>query len=261
MSDTKRTPVLFISAGRPERHKWSGAKGASCNIVAYPAYQDGKDWLSFRHRWDDPPAQCFDDLMIHIFCSDSTESTGSWMLNFGYKTEHSHEFIKLERAEAMVKTLRRINKAYEKLHDTDLRPRSLGQDLRLYAQAIGCKQMMMEDWWNPSNYASAVDTIDEIYLKLCQKCKLLAGKGDPTTMYTAAVEDFDGFGTETVEWTRWATKQGDRYRKVLIQPQHYEWQTTRYLSGNRTALDEEEFRNSINSGLLVAWESNVEQAV
>lgn len=59
--------------------------------------------------------------------------------------------------------------------------------------------------------------------------------------YTAASEKYDGFGTQTVEVTEYKTKNGEAIRKVSIPEKSYEWQTSRYSSGNRPAFSQQDF--------------------
>lgn len=64
------------------------------------------------------------------------------------------------------------------------------------------------------------------------------------TYFTAAPDDFDGFGTRTVRFTSYLNHRGRRLREVEIENQHLEWQLSRYGSGlfrayDATAFEEE----------------------
>lgn len=52
------------------------------------------------------------------------------------------------------------------------------------------------------------------------------------TLYTSAPLVYDGFGTETLRVVGHDTRNREPVREVAIEAEHYEWQTTRYLSGS-----------------------------
>lgn len=64
--------------------------------------------------------------------------------------------------------------------------------------------------------------------------------------YTVASESYDGFGTHTVSTLQFQDNQGRRVRWVRIHPDHEDWQTSRYLSGNCRAFSREDFQSMIN---------------
>jgi len=62
------------------------------------------------------------------------------------------------------------------------------------------------------------------------------------TAYTTAPSDYDGFGTVTYEFEAGTDNRGLTVRKVGIEPDHWDWQTGRYLSGMHAVATEEEAR-------------------
>jgi hypothetical protein len=74
---------------------------------------------------------------------------------------------------------------------------------------------------------------------------------DRIIRYTTASERYDGFGTETVEVTKFVDNRGREFRKVSILPENYDWQTLRYGSGLHVAYDEEQFNLERADGYYV----------
>jgi len=68
--------------------------------------------------------------------------------------------------------------------------------------------------------------------------------------YTTAEEDYDGFGTKTVESDVGLDSRGRPFRKVGIKPKSEKWQVQRYWSGNHRPLSEEEFSEQVSMGLI-----------
>ena len=71
------------------------------------------------------------------------------------------------------------------------------------------------------------------------------------TFITDAPEDYDGFGTTTLEWLDYTCK-GKQVRRVKIPPAALanEWQLMRYGSGMHFAISEGELQNFIDRGIL-----------
>lgn len=61
--------------------------------------------------------------------------------------------------------------------------------------------------------------------------------------YTDAPQDYDGFGTHTLETLEIHTRRGP-VRKVQTPKENVNWQRNRYGSGCCYALNEEQFQNS-----------------
>ena len=59
--------------------------------------------------------------------------------------------------------------------------------------------------------------------------------------YTTAPISADGFGTKTIETTDWLDRSEKPVRKVSITDRNFEWQSTRYASGNWAFFDEVQF--------------------
>lgn len=51
-------------------------------------------------------------------------------------------------------------------------------------------------------------------------------------LHTSAPEAYDGFGTKTLRIAGTDVKNGNPVREIRVEGQHYDWQTSRYASGN-----------------------------
>lgn len=75
--------------------------------------------------------------------------------------------------------------------------------------------------------------------------------------FTTAPEDYDGFGTKTLEWLPYAKsctpdrKPVGQYRKVAVVPIHADWQLNRYGSGLHPAFDQERFDKLLETNILI----------
>jgi len=75
--------------------------------------------------------------------------------------------------------------------------------------------------------------------------------------YTTAPSAYDGFGTKTLElkWV-WQSKLNGNtkpVRKVVINPEHLQWQTMRYGSGMHPTWTEADFAEYKNHGDIRDW--------
>lgn len=66
--------------------------------------------------------------------------------------------------------------------------------------------------------------------------------------FTTAPQDYDGFGTKTLDPKYAITHHGDPIRKVEIHNDHLVWQTMRYASGLHRASTEAELADEIRYG-------------
>jgi hypothetical protein len=71
--------------------------------------------------------------------------------------------------------------------------------------------------------------------------ELMDAKNKYIIAYTDASESYDGFGTKTIEVTKYKNKRGENVRKIKVEEPNLDWQTSRYSSGNRSFMTEEEF--------------------
>jgi hypothetical protein len=64
---------------------------------------------------------------------------------------------------------------------------------------------------------------------------------------------YDGFGTEDLGTECYEANRGRPWRKVRIDPRHYDWQTMRYASGMFGTVDKAELDKLALHG-LVTWQ-------
>jgi len=64
---------------------------------------------------------------------------------------------------------------------------------------------------------------------------------DGAIYYTTATENYDGFGTKTIENTDWLDNRNKPIRKIFIPTKNTDWQINRNASGNAGTFTEEEF--------------------
>lgn len=74
------------------------------------------------------------------------------------------------------------------------------------------------------------------------KLETIEGKKEDTIIaYTDAKDNYDGFGTKTIEVTPYKTHRGDSVRKIELPVSNHSWQSMRYMSGNRSFMTESDF--------------------
>jgi hypothetical protein len=98
-------------------------------------------------------------------------------------------------------------------------------------------------------YAEARYQVEAVVAALCRRAGLAP---TPTVeLVTSAPEQYDGFGTTTVERLPYRTRGGGDLRRVRVQAQHLTWQSQRYASGLHLRVPLAEWPEWVAGGLAV----------
>ena len=234
-----KNPILAISYSKAEKAQWSRDAYVNASIVVYPAHIENNKACGFGDY--DSPWNCLDRYYPGLqntaqIGSDYTSDIQPIICHdLAYRQPHE---VKLGAAEKMYKTLNRINRQMEKVAKQFGAPASFAMHSTHFGNAIGAKQVWV--WEADKNgylipLGSLGDFIDNRARELSIECRLMAGKYEGTVKgWTNAPEDYDGFGTETVQ------VDGD-YREVKVEGAKYLWQIGRYQSGLKSFLNDAEY--------------------
>lgn len=232
----KRPTILAISWKQPERMQWACSPYASSDILAYPVFVDEDDQVRLYSGYTEDLTRLYDGLQAtcHIGSDHSTDEKP--MGCYGVSYAHVGT-VSIGRAERMFKTLKSIQSRMERSADRFGREADFCGHLIHFGNAIGAKRAWIaegkEGIFMP--LADLAPIVAAKALDLSIQCRLLVGKYDGTIkVWTTASPDYDGFGTKDL-------RVCDRFRQVEIDGMNYEWQVTRYRSGNHAVLNQAEY--------------------